>query len=132
MMKKQGCFILIALLASLLTSCLGTVWTGTTLVYDRHNVYNSLSDYKLALKAGHLLAQDKTFEQTGCLLDLAVFHGDILLACHVTTPELRKLAVERLHDLSGYRSLYNQIAVVNQQKTAGFSDAWITVKIRSG
>lgn len=131
MMKKQGRFILITALALLLTACLNTVWTGATLVYDRHTVYNDLTDYKLALKAGHLLAADKTFEQPGCILDLAVFKGDILLAGHVTTPELRQLAVERLNPLSGYRSLYNQVAVVPLEKSAGFADCWITAKIRS-
>ena len=130
-MKKQGRFILIAILAGFLSACLDTVWTGATLVYDRHTVYGDLGDYKLALKAGHLLAQDHTFEQPGSLLDLAVFNGDILLAGHVPTPELRQLAVERLSSLSGYRQLYNQIAVVEKEKTAGFSDCWITAKIRS-
>lgn len=132
MMKKQGRFIFIAILAALLSACLDTVWTGATLVYDRHNVYNSLSDCKLAVKAGHLLAQDKTFEQPGCLLDLSVFHGDILLAGHVSTSELRQEAVARLKSLSGYRALYNQIAVVDQEKSSGFKDSWITAKIRSG
>ena len=119
------------LVVSLLTGCLGTVWTGATLVYDRHNVYNSLSDFKLAAQAGHLLAKDNTFKQPGCLLDLAVFHGDILLAGHVPTPELRQLAVERLNGVSGYRTLYNQIAIVEQDKSVGFLDGWITAKIRS-
>src|SRR3990167_10705260 len=71
--KKQGRFtnyvrsIVITGLAFLLTACLGTMWTGATMVYDRHSVYNSFSDYKLAAKAGHLLAADATFAKPGCL-----------------------------------------------------------------
>ncbi len=131
MMKKQGCFILIMALAMSLTACLNVAWTGATLVYDRHTVYDDFSDYQLALKAGHLLAENNTFAPPGSLLDLAVFHGDMLLAGHVPTAELRQEAIERLKGLSGYRSLYNQVAVVTQEKTAGFSDCWITTKIRS-
>lgn len=128
-MKKQGCLLIVAL-AACLSGCIGTVWTGASLVYDRHAVYNSLSDYKLAAAAGHLLSLDKTLTQAPCFFDIAVFNGDILLLGHLPTEALRKSAVARLDTLSGYRALYNQITV-SEEKNNGMVDSWITTKIRS-
>jgi osmotically-inducible protein OsmY len=128
-MKKHGC-LLIILMGALLAGCVDTVWTGATLVYDRHSVYSSLNDCKLAMKGGHSLSRDKSFTPPASVLDLAVFHGDILLAGRVPTEELRQLATDRVKDLSGYRAIYNQIEVTDDQ-TSSFADSWITTKIRS-
>lgn len=131
-MKKQGCVFIIGIgmLACLLSACLGTVWTGASLVYDRHEVYEQLSDYQLAVTAGHLLAEGKVFQQPGCSIDIAVFDGDILIAGHVPTKELREIAITRLKQLSGYRTIYNQVAILDEP-TQSLSDSWITTKIRS-
>ncbi|STX45086.1 hemolysin, lipoprotein [Legionella donaldsonii] len=129
-MRKQGCFAVIFLSCSLLTGCLGGVWTGATLVYDRHNVYKKLSDYELSAEAHRVLYEDNVFKTEGCAIDLAVFNGDILLAGHVPSLELRETAIKRISALSGYRRLFNQMDI-SQQPSNTLEDSWITTKVRS-
>lgn len=130
-MKKQGCLVLmLVFLCVQLTACLGSVWTGANLIYDRHNVYKKISDYQLAAQAHHELFDDRILKQPGCSLDLAVFNGDVLLAGHVHNAKLRELASTRLKKLSGYRELFDQVAVRNMPDNS-LSDGWITAKIRS-
>lgn len=120
-----------ALMASLvLSGCLSGVWTGASLIYNRHNVYQKLSDYKLSLTTRHLLFGDQQLKQAGCYLDIAVFNGDILVAGHIPSSALREEALRRLNGLSGYRELFKQIAV-RQALNDGVEDIWITTKIRS-
>ena len=128
-MKKHGCLLIIVLI-SLLAGCLDTVWTGASLVYDRHDVYSSLNDCRLAAKSGHILSSDDSFKPPASLLDIAAFHGDILLAGHVPTKELRQLASQRVETLTGYRTIYNEISVT-EDKPSTLADSWITTKIRS-
>ncbi|WP_419419715.1 BON domain-containing protein [Legionella sp. D16C41] len=129
-MMRQGLYLFIFLSALALTSCMGSLWTGATLVYDRHNVYKKLYDYQLALEANRALFQDRLLKQDGCYLDLAVFKGDILLAGHLPNKDLRALAASRLKSLRGYRELFIQVA--NYSAPANdLVDSWITTKIRS-
>ncbi|QRN04986.1 BON domain-containing protein [Legionella sp. MW5194] len=129
-MKKQGCFILIGLALTQLLGCVSNLWTGASLVYDRHNVYKKLDDYNLAAVAHHELFDDKVFKQPGCYLDLAVFNNDLLLAGHVPTEGLRDLAASRLQKLGGYREFFNQVAVTKEKNNA-LHDSWITTLIRT-
>lgn len=130
-MRKQGCVVVLFLGCSLLTGCLGGVWTGATLVYDRHNVYKKLDDYELSAEAHRALYGDRVFKDEGCAIDLAVFNGDILLAGHVPTLELRQTALNRISALSpGYRRLFNQMDI-SKQPSNTLQDSWITAKIRS-
>jgi len=116
--------------SSLLTGCLGSVWTGAALFYDRHNVYKKIDDYTLSMSAHHTLFDDKLLRKDGCYLDLAVFNGDILLAGHLPSAKLRSLAEHRIKSLSGYRELFFQIAIQDEEGQ-NLNDAWITTKIRS-
>lgn len=129
-MKKQGCVFLLLVCLVTLSGCVSNLWTGASLIYDRHNVYKKIDDYRLAALVGHELYEDKVFKQPGCNLDLAVFNNDILLAGHVPTDALRDLAETRIRKISGYRRLFCQIAVMDSQSNT-LSDSWITTKIRS-
>lgn len=130
-MRKQGSVAaLLIVLACSQFACVSNLWTGASLIYDRHNVYKKIDDYHLAAQAGHQLYDDRLFKQPGCSLDLAVFNNDILLAGHVPTDELRDLAESRLRQLKGYRRLFSQIAV-KQESSNLVTDSWITTKIRS-
>jgi len=130
-MKRQGCiFFMLCLGSYLLTGCLGGLWTSATLVYDRHHVYKKLSDYRLAANVQQALYHDAVFKQPGCVLDVAVFNGDILLAGHVPTHELRQLALERITTLAGYRRVINQVKLSNRASSVA-TDFWITTQIRS-
>ena len=135
-MNKQGCLysktILCALLfcSSLLTGCLSNAWTGANLIYDRHNLYKKLTDYQLAAIASHAMFHDFVFKRKDCLVDLAVFNGDILLAGHVPSKELRQIAQQRLAELKGYRRIYIQLDI-SSQPPDNIQDSWITTKIRT-
>jgi len=129
-MKKQGRFIVLIIISLQLTGCLGSLWTGASLIYDRHNIYKKLSDYQLSAQAHQQIFEDRILKQPGCSLDLAVFNGDVLLAGHVPNAQLRDLARSRLKHLEGYRELFDQIAIINDPQ-GSISDSWITAKIRS-
>lgn len=116
--------------STLLTGCMGGVWTGMNLVYTRHNVYKKVDDFHLALQANQLLFSDKTLKQEGAYLDLAVFNGDVLLAGHLPDAALRQLACDRLSALTGYRNLFKQVALSSDVNN-GVEDSWITTKILS-
>lgn len=124
--------LLILMMSMLLTGCLGIsgVWTGAELVYDRHNLYKKFNDYQLVAQANRALYRDKMFKRDDCYIDLAAFNGDLLLVGHVPTPELRDEAYARVARKTGYRRLFNQLAIGHSDGNDA-EDSWITAKIRS-
>ncbi|HAT8179610.1 TPA: BON domain-containing protein [Legionella pneumophila] len=130
-MFKQGCFILIVIFwASCLSGCLGALWTGATLAYDRHNVYKKLDDYNLIIALNDVLAVNRTFKNSETVLDIAVFNRDILIAGHVPSQELYDELQQRISKIKGYRRLFNQVTI-NKIPSNSIQDSWITTKIRS-
>ena len=125
-------FLSVVSCALLLVGCagVGSAWTGVMLVYDRHNLYKKIDDYHLGADANRVLFQDKRLKCDGCVIDLAVFHRDVLLTGHVPTRALREEANARLETLPSIRKKHNQLAI---RKTADHTmhDSWITAKIRS-
>ena len=131
-MLRQGCVVLMLVLCSaVLTGCLSDVWTGATLVYDRHNIYKKISDFQLAANVNRALYKDALFKCTDCSIEVAVFNGDILLVGHVPTKALRAQIQSRMATISDYRRLFIQVAVGHLQDNL-LDDGWITAKIRSG
>lgn len=118
------------IVCGLLTACLSNLWTGATIVYDRHNIYKKVNDYQLAVQANHTLYKDEAFKRKDCSIDLAVFNGDILMTGHVPTIKLRQKAFDRIFALRGYRRIINQIEI-NEQGSNVIEDSWITAKIRT-
>ena len=131
-MHKYGCAVLLALIIGslMLSGCMTEVWTGATLVYDRHNVYKKLTDFQLGANASHALYHDKVFKQDGCVIDLAILNRDILLTGQVPTEALREEAYARVASVSGKRRLFKQLTVSTTSYDAA-QDSWITAKIRS-
>lgn len=130
-MVKQGRYLLlIILLVGCLSGCLGTIWTGASLVYDRHNVYKKLNDYHLLAEVSNALYIDKAFKCEGCVIDVVAFNGDVLLAGHLPSQELLDELKRRLTAVEGFRRLYNEI-IVRQIPSNTVQDSWITAKIRS-
>lgn len=131
-MLKQGCFVLyIVSILMCLFSCSGsTVWTGASMVYDRHDVYKKLDDYHLYVKVNNALTTDQLFKNANCVLDIAVFNGDVLVAGHLPEPEMKAELQHRLSKIKGYRRLFNEVRVRNISSNS-FQDSWITTKIRS-
>lgn len=127
---KYARTLMLVSLSLMLTACLGGLWTGASMVYDRHNVYKKMSDYQLSGMANHVLFDDRILKQSGCSLDLGVINGDVLLAGHLPTEQLRQIARKRLNRLEGYRELFFQVAL-SDDNNDGLQDGWITTKIRS-
>jgi len=133
-MRKQAYILLLLVLSSLvLPGCLTGLWTGASIVYDRHDVYKKVSDFQLSANAGRALYKDKdnTLKCWSCVIDLAIFNGDILLAGHVPTEQLREEALSRIKSLTGYRRIFNQLSI-SKARNDSIQDSWITTKIRSG
>lgn len=129
-MLKQGCVpILFILLIACLFGCSG-VWTGATMVYDRHDVYKKLDDYHLYVKVNNALTIDNLFKSNNCVLDIAIFNNDILIAGHVPTAEMQAELQQRLSKVKGYRGLFNEVQLRNTPSDS-MQDSWITAKIRS-
>lgn len=114
----------------LLSGCVTGIWTGANFIYDRHTVYNSLSDIDIYRIAHHALYKDKYFKCAECHIDLAVFNGDVLLAGHVETAEMRDEAYRRVMASREYRRLFKYISI-QPIRTHIAKDTWITGKIRS-
>lgn len=130
-MIKQGRFILLLLImAYVLSGCISTVWTGASLLYDRHDVYKKLNDYNLLAEVNRVLAVNRTFNNSSCVLDIAAFNGDILIAGHVPNDELFEELKLRLAQIKQYRRLFNEVNV-RQVSSNSVQDSWITAKIRS-
>ncbi|HHT0594588.1 TPA: BON domain-containing protein [Legionella anisa] len=130
-MLKQGCLaVLLTSVLLCLSGCLGGVWTGATMVYNRHNVYKKLDDYSLYLKVNNAIMVDNTFKNTESVIDIAVFNGDVLVAGHVPNAEMQTELSQRLAKVRGYRRLFNQVHVSTLESNT-VQDSWITTKIRS-
>ncbi|BCA97165.1 hemolysin [Legionella antarctica] len=130
-MSKQGRYIVPAIIMACgLSGCIGTIWTGASVIYDRHDTYKKLDDYHLLVEVNNVLAVDRTFNNKNCAIDIAVFNGDILLAGHVPSVELLDELSRRLRSVNGYRRLFNEITV-NSIASNKIQDVWITTKIRS-
>ncbi|PJD93392.1 MAG: hemolysin [Legionella sp.] len=130
MLKKSKRFLGLFLLGSTLSGCLGNLWTGAKLVYDRHDVYKKLNDYQLIAEVNHALYADKLFKCDRCNLDVALFNGDILIAGHLPSNSLLAELNHRLYAVNGYEHLFVKINQ-NNQPSNSIQDSWITTKIRS-
>jgi len=128
--KKKSIVIVLVMSSVLLTGCIGYVWTGASVLYDRHTLYKKLNDFKLNAKVKRILYKDDKLKCEGCSIELAVFKGDILLVGRVPDEELREEAKARIESVQGYRRLFNQIAVGPATEDM-LQDNWITTKIRS-
>lgn len=134
-MNKQGRNFLrlmgMLLIPFYLTGCVGPLWTGATLVYDRHGVYKKVSDYQLFVEVNNALFYDNVLRGPGRALDLAIFNGDVLVVGHLPTRALYEEEKRRLSEVTGYRRLFNQVSV-SDTPTTNAQDGWITTQIRSG
>ena len=129
-MRAQGRIIGLFLASFLLSSCVGEIWTGASLIYDRHNVYKKLDDYKLLAAANQAIYQNKLLKRNDVSVELAAFNGDILLVGSVPTVALREEINARVARISGYRRLFNQLSILPKPANA-IQDSWITGDIRS-
>jgi osmotically-inducible protein OsmY len=131
MMIARRIAVIVMILTSLfLSACITDVWTGATLIYDRHTNYRKFGDFELGADIRRELYKDRVFKQADMSIDLGVMNGDVLLAGHVPTQELRQEAFRRVSAVRGSRRIFNQIAVGNFPNTT-IQDNWISTKINS-
>ena len=132
MQWRVGLFLSLSILSGLLSGCLGVsaAWTGANLLYDRHVLMKKMTNYQLVAQASRALYRDKVFKRDDCSIDLAALNGDLLLVGHVGTSALRDEAYARVAKTSGFRRLFNQLAVGPAADSVA-EDTWITTKIRS-
>jgi osmotically-inducible protein OsmY len=117
-------------LCSLTSSCISTLWTGASLVYDRHDTYKKLSDYHLQSEVRQRLFVDERLRCAKCAIEIAVFNGDVLLVGHLPNEMLLTECRRRLHSLTEQRRLINQIRI-GSAPYENWKDSWITTKIRT-
>lgn len=130
MHKKTRSLLAALIVSTLLSGCIGTLWTGASTLYDRHYMYLKLNDYHLSAQVNEVLAVNKTFVNEACIIDIAVFNGDILLAGHLPSAEMMEEFNARINKVHGYRRLFNKM-VIKQASSNSVQDSWITGKIRS-
>lgn len=113
----------------LLNGCLAPVWTGASMVYDRHHVYQKMDDYRLSSRMHALIFKDAVFSSPECLVDVAIFHQNILVAGHVPALYYKQELMRRLAHLPQHRRFYDKVVVAKFPKHV-FRDSWITARIR--
>lgn len=125
--------LIVGLLTVLLSGCLGGVWTGANLFYDRHRIFKKTTDITLAAKVGHAIKIEPSLDcPSNRCFEIATFHGDVLLLGEVQTQVQKNKATQIIIALGGYRHLYNYIQVNPQAAyETNVNDHWITTKIRS-
>lgn len=116
--------------AILLSGCISDVWTGVTLVYDRHTVYKQVSDFQLAAAIGRALYKDLLFKGKNCSIDYAVLNGDVLFAGFLPNEALREELKRRVKSIPGARRYFFELSI-RAPSDNSIEDDWITAKIRS-
>lgn len=129
-MKKQGRLLILMILCWGSTACMTSVWTGAQLIYERHHFYKKWNDFNLVATTNRTLYKDKAFKCKACSIDVAAFNGDLLIAGHVPTEELKIEAQHRIEKNQGYRRFFNELTVSSAPPNT-IEDSWITTKIRS-
>lgn len=114
----------------LLTSCWTHIFTGASLIYDRHNIYIKLNDYQLAGMINKELYKDKLFKCQSCALEIAVFNRSVLMVGSLPSRSLREKALAKVSLIPGKRKIYNQVAISTNTGDPVY-DSWITGNIRS-
>lgn len=132
-MRSFSRAFLFCLLCGAITGCmeLSSVWTGASMIYDRHDLYKKFNDYQLAALANRALYHDPLFKRPGTIIEVAALNGDLLIVGHVPNESLREIAARRIaNEKLHYRRFFNQIAVGYYPDNT-VEDSWITTKIRS-
>lgn len=127
--RKVGFLISITVML-LLSGCISDIWTGVTLVYDRHNIYKQVSDFQLDAAIGRALYKDQTFKGKNCSLDYAILNGDVLLAGYLPNDEFRQELKKRVESVQGARRYFFELSIRGPIDNS-LEDNWITAKIRS-
>jgi osmotically-inducible protein OsmY len=114
-----------------LSGCLGGIWTSAKLIYDRHDVYSTLSDYQISIETRRAIYQDNYFKHKSCHIEITSFNGDLLITGTLPNNAYLTEFNKRIEDISGYKRLYRYVNVDKYLERTSLHDSWITAKIRS-
>ncbi len=129
-MKFWRRFACVGIMSLSLSACISDVWTGASVIYDRHHWYRKVADFHLAASAKRALYVDQRLKCPTCSIGIAVLNGDVLMVGHVPTQALRRVATARIQAIPGKRRFYDELATYNGTSDP-ILDSWITAKIRS-
>jgi osmotically-inducible protein OsmY len=127
-LAKQWFILIITLL---LSSCLSGVWTGASLVYDRHNIVDKVSDFQLSQQMHRVLVSNREFEIANQHVETTVFNGDILLLGSVDNLQSYENIDKVVATVQGYRRLFNYIKISPPHPRSLFIDSWLTARMRA-
>jgi osmotically-inducible protein OsmY len=129
MMKLQKAIIYL-FIPLLLTGCLSAVFSGASMAYDHRALSLKASDYFTGLKVRKLIYETPALKCGACAIDIAVFHGDILIAGVVPEEFQRQQAFDKTKVLKNYRRLFFQIGL-GEKRVNDVQDTVITTSIRA-
>lgn len=134
MMKKTLCTLVVASL--FLQGCaapivVGAAAIGGGMAYDkRSGIQRLYDDTDIGNQTTHKITHDP--ELAGSHIDLAVSHGNVLLAGQTPSPTQRIKAERLVASVPGVRKIYNQITIAGPtSRLTRSSDSWITTKVKS-
>ncbi len=113
-----------------LSGCTTGWMTGAELLYERHHVYHTLSDYQLNLASRHLIYQDNRLKKDDVSLSIDVFKGDILITGVVPSESDERVLKKRLNWVAGYDNLFNYVTVT-QPISSPWEDSLLALRVKA-
>ena len=138
-MKLTPQYLLIALLAFMLSGCVAAAVVGgtaagaaaSTLVYDKRPMKTIASDERLAHAIQEGLNANPALRQN-TNLSVAVYRGWVLLVGQATTPAYQQEALDIIKTASGITQLFDEITIQPPiDRIARTNDSWLTTKIKA-
>lgn len=133
MMRQIVNKLMLITMPLLLSACVSNLFTGANLFYDRHHVYKTADDIRLAAQVGHALKLEPTLDcPSRQCFEIAVFKGDVLLLGTVQTDEQKQKAADIVKNFQYLQHLYNYIHVnpaANYE--LNWQDVLITTQVRA-
>jgi len=127
-MKKLWPFALFTVL--LLQGCFSALTTGTSAVYDRHNLQNNISDHAIAMAIDQKIKSDAVFSQSD--IKVTCFKHYVLLTGETSSNLLRKKVADIAAHIKDVKHVYNFVENHARSTTAEeLSDTWLTAKIKT-
>ncbi len=120
--------VIILTLTGILSGCFSAAVTGSSLIYDRHNLQKTLSDYNISHLAQETIDQNQQLQKTQ--IEVTCFHHAILLTGTVISPKQKTLAANLIRTIQGVTRIYNALDL-DQNNNDILYDSWITTKLRA-
>jgi osmotically-inducible protein OsmY len=123
--------ISLALLCMLLSGCVDAALTGAQVIYDRHDIQNSVSDRYISFQIqGNIYATPAVYDHSN--ISIMTFHQIVLLTGQVPTVAIKQRATQLAKVVKGVKKVYNLLTIGSNISSARYiSDSWVTTKIHA-